>query len=206
MKRIKMLQLQNQSLVSQMKKMQALLTKGTDKITHPTTCLMVLLMSLALITAPNLNLSQNDKELVLDELSSTQNVAIQNRNLLSNIKSNAIESFEDDKGFSTKNNIKFIDYDVDERNWYEIKTDAENNSNHNLHNNMFSSLSNDEINKGSIYDGDMPDLFSSTNYLFNLDISNGGNTINENKIELRNENELQSADIMKHLNVLSFPR
>ncbi|XP_055372583.1 uncharacterized protein LOC129606336 [Condylostylus longicornis] len=206
MKRIKVLQLQNQSLVSQMKKMQNLLTKGTDKITHPTTCLMVLLMSLALITAPNLNLTKNEKELMLDEFSNTQDIAIQNRNLLSNSKTNILESFEDDKAFSSKsNNLKFVDYDVDDRNWYEIKTDAENNSKHIAHsNNIFTSLPLEEIHKGNNNDGDILDLFS-TNYFFNFDSLNGAN-VDENNIDMKNENKFQSPEITKQLNVLSYPR
>lgn len=42
--------------MSQMKKIQSLLTKGTGKTTQPATCLMVLLLSIALVAVPNLNL------------------------------------------------------------------------------------------------------------------------------------------------------
>lgn len=63
MKRIKMLQNQNQSLMTQMKKLQNLLSKnsGTGSSTaQPATCLMVLLLSMALIAAPNLKLGKRD--------------------------------------------------------------------------------------------------------------------------------------------------
>uniref|UniRef100_A0A182LYJ4 BZIP domain-containing protein n=1 Tax=Anopheles culicifacies TaxID=139723 RepID=A0A182LYJ4_9DIPT len=55
-KRIKILQSQNHDLVSQMKRIQSLLTKGTNKTTQPATCLMVLLISMALVAVPNLKL------------------------------------------------------------------------------------------------------------------------------------------------------
>ncbi|XP_050068521.1 uncharacterized protein LOC126556978 isoform X2 [Anopheles maculipalpis] len=55
-KRIKILQSQNHDLVSQMKRIQSLLTKGTSKTTQPATCLMVLLISMALVAVPNLKL------------------------------------------------------------------------------------------------------------------------------------------------------
>ncbi|XP_049532570.1 uncharacterized protein LOC125949503 isoform X1 [Anopheles darlingi] len=55
-KRIKILQSQNHDLISQMKRIQSLLTKGTSKTTQPATCLMVLLISMALVAVPNLKL------------------------------------------------------------------------------------------------------------------------------------------------------
>lgn len=54
LKRIKLLQSQNQNLINQMKKMQNLLTKGGNKTVQPATCLMILLMSMALVATPNL--------------------------------------------------------------------------------------------------------------------------------------------------------
>lgn len=60
LKRIKLLQSQNQNLINQMKKMQNLLTKGGNKSVQPATCLMVLLMSMALIAAPNLKLNNGN--------------------------------------------------------------------------------------------------------------------------------------------------
>lgn len=65
MKRIKLLQSQNHNLASQMKKLQNLLTKGTNKTAQPATCLMVLLLSMALVAVPNLKLGQNTKEVEL---------------------------------------------------------------------------------------------------------------------------------------------
>ncbi|XP_031621428.1 probable basic-leucine zipper transcription factor J [Contarinia nasturtii] len=61
-KRIKLLQTQNQNLVNQMKKMQSLLSKCGNKSVQPATCLMVLLMSMALIAAPNLKMNKDGND------------------------------------------------------------------------------------------------------------------------------------------------
>lgn len=79
-KRIKLLQTQNQNLINQMKKMQNLLTKGGNKSVQPATCLMVLLMSMALIAAPNLKLNNKDNntdEALTQELQMMDNNDIQ---------------------------------------------------------------------------------------------------------------------------------
>ncbi|GAB0092314.1 hypothetical protein DMENIID0001_073040 [Sergentomyia squamirostris] len=78
MKRIKLLQSQNANLTNQMKKLQALLSKGTNTA-QPATCLMVLLLSMALIAAPNLKLGKSFKETELAE-AIQDSVAEQNRN------------------------------------------------------------------------------------------------------------------------------
>ncbi|XP_062560205.1 probable basic-leucine zipper transcription factor J isoform X3 [Armigeres subalbatus] len=62
LKRIKILQSQNHDLMSQMKKIQSLLTKGTGKTTQPATCLMVLLLSMALVAVPNLKLGGSHQQ------------------------------------------------------------------------------------------------------------------------------------------------
>lgn len=53
-KRIKALQTQNQSLTAQLHRLQTLVARSTAKSVQPATCLMVLLLSLALVMAPNL--------------------------------------------------------------------------------------------------------------------------------------------------------
>ncbi|XP_069697342.1 cyclic AMP-responsive element-binding protein 3-like protein 1 [Periplaneta americana] len=58
-KRIKALQTQNQTLATQLRKLQSVLARGTAKTAQPATCLMVLLLSMALVMAPNLRLNQN---------------------------------------------------------------------------------------------------------------------------------------------------
>jgi len=58
-KRIKALQTQNQTLATQLKKLQSILARGTAKTAQPATCLMVLLLSMALVMAPNLRLNQS---------------------------------------------------------------------------------------------------------------------------------------------------
>ena len=59
LKRIKALQSQNQSLAGQLKRLQALIQKG-NKSAQPATCLMVLLLSLALVALPNLRSPSNN--------------------------------------------------------------------------------------------------------------------------------------------------
>lgn len=77
-KRIKLLQTQNQNLINQMKKMQNLLTKGGNKSVQPATCLMVLLMSMALIAAPNLKLNNKDNN--IDEALTQELEMMENNN------------------------------------------------------------------------------------------------------------------------------
>ncbi|XP_015594688.1 cyclic AMP response element-binding protein A [Cephus cinctus] len=68
LKRIKALQTQNQSLAGQLKRLQALIQKG-NKSAQPATCLMVLLLSLALVAVPNLrpHSGSNSNDLAQDQ-------------------------------------------------------------------------------------------------------------------------------------------
>lgn len=79
MKRIKVLQNQNHDLMSKMKKLQTLLTKSTSKTAQPSTCLMILVLSMALVALPNLKLTKevmNSSELsaVLGEQQKSRNL------------------------------------------------------------------------------------------------------------------------------------
>lgn len=58
LKRIKALQTQNQSLAGQLKRLQTLI-QNSNKSAQPATCLMVLLLSLALVAVPNLRPHSN---------------------------------------------------------------------------------------------------------------------------------------------------
>lgn len=139
MKRIKQLQSQNQNLASQMRKLQTLLTKGASKSTQPTTCLMVLLLSLALVAAPNLKLgsrSLQESDLMDSEIDETPQTR---RGLLNvpkglfpeeEINISDILSFtefnaerENSVGEPSCKKVKltndFIDFDVDDDNWYK---------------------------------------------------------------------------------------
>ncbi|XP_014250248.1 cyclic AMP-responsive element-binding protein 3-like protein 1 isoform X2 [Cimex lectularius] len=65
MKRVKALQNENQCLSAQLKRLQAVIARSTPQQAQPATCLMVLVLSLALIMAPNMrsttkSTSQND--------------------------------------------------------------------------------------------------------------------------------------------------
>ncbi|XP_046623543.1 cyclic AMP-responsive element-binding protein 3-like protein 1 [Neodiprion virginianus] len=68
LKRIKALQSQNQSLAGQLKRLQTLI-QNSNKSAQPATCLMVLLLSLALVAVPNLrpHSSANSNELAQEQ-------------------------------------------------------------------------------------------------------------------------------------------
>ncbi|KAI4503979.1 hypothetical protein M0802_001382 [Mischocyttarus mexicanus] len=66
LKRIKALQSQNQSLASQLKRLQSLLKQG-NKNAQPATCLMVILLSLALVAVPNLRPHSNSSNDIATE-------------------------------------------------------------------------------------------------------------------------------------------
>lgn len=84
-KRIKMLQTQNHDLMSKMKKLQTLLTKSTGKSAQPATCLMILLLSMALVAVPNLKI--NKETLNSGELQTVFGDQQNRRNLLFDLKS-----------------------------------------------------------------------------------------------------------------------
>lgn len=66
-----------------MKKLQLLLSKGTNKTAQPATCLMVLLLSMVLIAVPNIKLGQNVKETEIeDAIADTLSLSQQNRRSL----------------------------------------------------------------------------------------------------------------------------
>ncbi|XP_076160520.1 uncharacterized protein LOC143143303 isoform X2 [Ptiloglossa arizonensis] len=66
LKRINALQSQNQSLAGQLKRLHTLLQKG-NKSAQPATCLMVLLLSLALVAVPNLRPHSNSNNELTQE-------------------------------------------------------------------------------------------------------------------------------------------
>lgn len=143
LKRIKILQTQNQSLASQMKKLQILLSKvGNNKTAQPATCLMVLLLSLALVALPNLKLGQSPQETELADV--VQDTLLQNRrNLLFDTKEKNIDDTLDEemtldaflafgeehtfagdvviepqhKKMRASNPAALVDFDVDDKVW-----------------------------------------------------------------------------------------
>lgn len=92
-KRIKVLQNQNHDLLSKMKKLQTLLTKSTGKSAQPATCLMILLLSMALVALPNLNL--NKDTINASDLATAFGDQQNRRNLLFDLKSE-LEDLEPD--------------------------------------------------------------------------------------------------------------
>lgn len=97
MKRINLLQKQNHNLMHQMKKLQTMLARGSSKTAQPATCLMVLLLSLALVAVPNLklgkNISEKDLANVMEETMMLQN----RRNLLFDTKEQLSEAVVDEE-------------------------------------------------------------------------------------------------------------
>ena len=65
LKRLKVLQSQNESLTGQLHRLRSLLSRNSSKAVQPATCMMVLLLSLALVMVPNLrpNTSLEEQEL-----------------------------------------------------------------------------------------------------------------------------------------------
>lgn len=92
-KRIKVLQSQNHDLMSKMKKLQTLLTKTTGKTAQPATCLMILLLSMALVAVPNLNINNKNGAISAKDLATAFGESQQTRrNLLFDLKSELEES------------------------------------------------------------------------------------------------------------------
>lgn len=103
---MKVLQAQNHDLMSKMKKLQTLLSKNTGKTAQPATCLMILLLSMALVTLPNLKLSKetintNDLATAFDQ----QN----RRNLLFDIKSELEDMEPDDPSLYIPNEHDYVE-------------------------------------------------------------------------------------------------
>lgn len=92
-KRIKVLQTQNHDLMSKMKKLQTLLTKSTGKSAQPATCLMILLLSMALVAVPNLKISKDT--INANDLATAFGDQQNRRNLLFDLKSE-LEDLEHD--------------------------------------------------------------------------------------------------------------
>lgn len=80
-----------------MKKLQMLLTKSSGKTAQPATCLMILLLSMALVAVPNLNLKMdNNGPIIAKDLASAFGESQQTRrNLLFDLKSE-LEDLEPD--------------------------------------------------------------------------------------------------------------
>ncbi len=103
-KKIKFLQSQNHDLVSQMKKLQMLLSRSTSKTAQPATCLMILLLSMALVALPNMKLGQHKNTELESIFNSEETVAQQNRrNLLFDFKESS----------QTCNDLDILDVDDD---------------------------------------------------------------------------------------------
>lgn len=145
-KRLKLLQSQHNNLTGQVKKLQAMLSKGTNKTAQPATCLMVLLLSLALVAVPNLKLGQNAKDTELADalqeglLANRRNLLFDTNEQLGDVLVDEEMNLEDILAYSqdinehdyaadvdavtivagvspAKRSKTFIDFDVDDRIW-----------------------------------------------------------------------------------------
>lgn len=94
-KRIKVLQTQNHDLMSKMKKLQTLLTKSTGKSAQPATCLMILLLSMALVAVPNLKIGKDINTISANDLATAFGDQQNRRSLLFDLKSE-LEDLEPD--------------------------------------------------------------------------------------------------------------
>lgn len=106
-KRIKVLQTQNHDLMSKMKKLQTLLSRNTGKTAQPATCLMILLLSMALVTLPNLKLGK--EAINTNELSSAFGDQQNRRNLLFDIKSELEDLEPDDPSLYIPNEHDYVE-------------------------------------------------------------------------------------------------
>lgn len=106
-KRIKVLQNQNHDLMSKMKKLQTLLTKSTGKSAQPATCLMILLLSMALVALPNLNL--NKDTINASDLATAFGDQQNRRNLLFDLKSELEDLEPDDPSMYIPNEHDYVE-------------------------------------------------------------------------------------------------
>lgn len=100
LKRIKILQLQNNKLSTQLSKLQDLVFRTGTSRAHPATCLMIVLLSVMLITLPNLR--SNNGGIVDKQLNSLQQMVARRALLFSQQATN-----EDSAAFNLDEFIKF---------------------------------------------------------------------------------------------------
>lgn len=145
-KRIKVLQSQNHDLMSKMKKLQNLLTKTTGKTAQPATCLMILLLSMALVAVPNLKLDKqsaiNAKDLVtaFGEQQSRRNLLFDLKSELEDLEPDPLMYIPNEHDYvenvykyvsqlsndntsppPAKRSKMLIDYDIDSMNEWELQ-------------------------------------------------------------------------------------
>lgn len=106
-KRLKVLQTQNHDLMSKMKKLQTLLTKSTGKTAQPATCLMILMLSMALVALPNVKLNKDaiDPTDLATAFGDQQN----RRNLLFDLKSELEDLEPDDPSMYIPNEHDYVE-------------------------------------------------------------------------------------------------
>ena len=106
-KRMQVLQTQNRDLMSKMKKLQTLLTKSSGKSAQPATCLMILLLSMALVALPNLKL--NKDTINASDLATAFGDQQNRRNLLFDLKSELEDLEPDDPSLYIPNEHDYVE-------------------------------------------------------------------------------------------------
>jgi cyclic AMP-responsive element-binding protein 3 len=157
-KRIKVLQTQNHDLMSKMKKLQTLLTKTTGKSAQPATCLMILLLSMALVALPNLKLNKqsaiNAKDLanVFGEQQARRNLLFDLKSELEDLEPDPIMYIPNEHDYvenvykyvsqlsadnvsppPAKRSKMLIDYDIDSKDEWELQKRSHDDGNFELY-------------------------------------------------------------------------
>ncbi|XP_044256413.1 uncharacterized protein LOC123006192 isoform X2 [Tribolium madens] len=147
MQRVKELQKKNKTLMAHINKLQSLIFNSTSSKATPSTCLMIVMLSVLLVSLPNIRLSQMNKE-----LSTEQEQITISRSLLSTKKVeddglNMEEFFifnKDDEGVDNENNTEneFFKAVEEMESKYENMNFEKDNSDDNFFNSLVRNIKN----------------------------------------------------------------
>ncbi|KAH0820561.1 hypothetical protein MTP99_019220 [Tenebrio molitor] len=162
MQRVKELQKKNKTLMAHINKLQSLIFNSTSSKATPSTCLMIVMLSVLLVSLPNIRLSQMSKK----ELSTEQEQITISRSLLSTQKVeddglNMEEFFifnKDDEGVDNENNTEneFFKAIEEMESKYENMNFEKDNSDDNFFNSLVRNIKNlfNKNELGSYFDSD----------------------------------------------------
>ncbi|RZC41218.1 uncharacterized protein BDFB_001189 [Asbolus verrucosus] len=161
MQRVKELQKKNKTLMAHINKLQSLIFNSTSSKATPSTCLMIVMLSVLLVSLPNIHLSQMNKE-----LSTEQEQVTISRSLLSTKKVeddglNMEEFFifnKDDENVDNENNTEneFFKAIEEMESKYEHMHFEKDNSDDNFFNSLVKNIKNlfNKNELGSYFDSD----------------------------------------------------
>ena len=161
MQRVKELQKKNKTLMAHINKLQSLIFNSTSSKATPSTCLMIVMLSVLLVSLPNIRLSQMNKE-----LSTEQEQVTISRSLLSTKKVeddglNMEEFFifnKDEDGVDNENNTEneFFKAIEEMESKYENMNFERDNSDDNFFNSLVRNIKNlfNKSELGSYFDAD----------------------------------------------------